>query len=254
MSVTRFGRLPNGSALLAAALSAAAGLLHIAVIRTHLAESTIDGVLMLAAAWLQLGFAVLLLIAPTRVVRLTGALGLLSVAVGWGIARLTGLPFGHSQGMPEDVRLLGTVATVLGVLAAFTALAGTRPGADPTATRGGRSPAPFAAAGVTLAALLSAVLLVTPTGHGGEPGQGDDHHNDTTTGGHDSDPSGERGQGRSGGAHHGPGATDGPTSDTAGAGGGPSTTPATTPAPIAPSSSESPGGVDGHEHAPGDGH
>lgn len=249
MPATRVGRLPNHSALTAAALSAAAGLLHVAVIRTHAAESAIDGVLMLAAAWLQLGFAVVLLVAPTRAVRLAGAVGLWAIAVGWGIARVTGLPFGHSHGAPEDVRLLGTVTTVLGVLAAFAALAGARPGADPTATTGPPSrAAPVAAAGLTLAALLSAVLLLSPTGHGGGGDQADHGHGGAMTGDHGTDSTGGGGHGGSGDGHHDQGATDGPAPGTAGVGEGPGTTPS--PVPTAPPRHELADGDDGHAHAP----
>jgi hypothetical protein len=60
MAVTRIDRLANPTALVAAALAAAAGLLHLAVVRPHLAVTTLDGVLMLLAAWAQLAAAVAL--------------------------------------------------------------------------------------------------------------------------------------------------------------------------------------------------
>ncbi len=193
--VTRVDRVANYTALTAAALSASAGLLHIAVTRTHLAESAIYGFLMLIAAWIQLGFAVALLIAPKRSVRLTGAAALLAIVAGWAISRINGLPFGHSQGVPEEVRLLGTVATVLGALAALTALAGARPRAEPTAATRPPSPIPVAAAGVALAALVSFALLLTPPGHSGGHGGMGAGHSGATNGNHRSGNTGGAGTG-----------------------------------------------------------
>lgn len=235
MPVTSFHQVSNPTALAAAALAAAAGLLHIAVTRTHLAESGLDGILMLVAAWIQLGFAVALLVAPTRLVRIAGAGALLLIVAGWAVARTAGLPFGHSEGAPEEVRLLGTVATVLGGLSGLVALVGVRPASHPTAPAARPpSPAVLAAVGTALVALVSVAIVVSPTGH--------------SSGGSESDAHG----------HSSPGASSGPDHEGLPAGGtsggpgavGEETGGQTPPAAVTPS----PAGGDGHEHAPGEAH
>lgn len=236
MPVTKVDQVANRTALSAAALAFAAGLLHIAVTRTHLAESTLDGVLMLGAAWVQLGFAVALLVAPTRLVRLAGAGALFVIVAGWAVARITGLPFGHSEGAPEEVRLLGTVATVLGALAGLVALAGVRPTSDPTGPAGPPSPGVLAAAGTALVALVSVAIVVSPTGH--------------ASGGHGSDVDGHPSGGASdSGDHH-----EQPASGTSGSAGTDSGTTGSGTTPRAGTPSPRHDGGDGHEHAPEEGH
>ena len=77
-----------------ALLSAGAGIIHLAVLGPHLREFWLFGVFFAAAALAQLGWALLVMMRPSRRVWLAGALGNALVIVVWILSRTVGLPFG----------------------------------------------------------------------------------------------------------------------------------------------------------------
>lgn len=108
-----------------AALSLGAGVIHFAVSGEHYELSWTHGTFFAAVAWLQLSFAIAVVLRPTRrllaagVVLNTGVLGV------WVMSRVWGAPFGPNPWTPEDVGWadalasgfeLGIVALALAVL------------------------------------------------------------------------------------------------------------------------------------------
>jgi hypothetical protein len=108
-----------------AALSLGAGVIHFAVAGEHYDLSWAHGTFFAVVAWLQISFAVAVVLRPTRrlltagVVLNTGILGV------WVMSRVWGAPFGSNPWTPEDVGWadglssafeLGIVALALAVL------------------------------------------------------------------------------------------------------------------------------------------
>jgi len=81
----------RGSVVLLAVLSAGAAVLHFAFAPDHLDEEATHGAFFLVVGWLQLLWALAVLLRPSRRVLLLGALNLGVVAV-WVVSRTTGLP------------------------------------------------------------------------------------------------------------------------------------------------------------------
>jgi hypothetical protein len=89
-----------------------AGTVHAGLCPAHFQESVVFGVFFVVVATLQLVWAGLILVRPSRRLLLAGAIGdLLTVGV-WGWSRTLGIPFGPSPWHPEAVGL-GDVFTGL---------------------------------------------------------------------------------------------------------------------------------------------
>ncbi|HET6951573.1 MAG TPA: hypothetical protein VFI47_14420 [Acidimicrobiales bacterium] len=136
--------------LLAALLGAAAAI-HLAMAPSHLGESAVEGAGFLAAAWAQVGLAVLVVTRPTRTALASSAGVNLALIAAWGVSRTTGLPFGAHRGHPETVSLVDGATVALeaaAVVLAVLLLA--------------RAAAPFArSVGVALAGTVGACALAT---------------------------------------------------------------------------------------------
>lgn len=100
---------------LLAALSAGAGLIHLVMVPTHLAESTADGVGFLAAAVVQLGLAVALATRPTRSVLSVSAAANVALIGAWTISRTAGLPYGSHDGHPADATFVDMACVAMEV-------------------------------------------------------------------------------------------------------------------------------------------
>jgi hypothetical protein len=88
---------------LLAALSLGAGVIHFAVSGEHYDVSWAHGTFFAVVAWLQLSFAIAVVLRPTRRLLTAGVLlntGILGV---WVMSRVWGAPFGSSPWTPEDV-------------------------------------------------------------------------------------------------------------------------------------------------------
>jgi hypothetical protein len=110
---------------LLAALSLGAGVIHFAVSGEHYDVSWAHGTFFAVVAWLQLSWAVAVVLRPTRSLLRTGVFlnaGILGV---WAVSRVWGVPIGPDAWTPESIALsdalssaceLGIVALALAVL------------------------------------------------------------------------------------------------------------------------------------------
>lgn len=108
---------------LAAAASAAAGLVHAAAAGSHSADRTLAAIFAVTAA-VQLGWAALAATRPSRRVAQAGvALGVIAL-LAWLVSRTTGLPLGESLSGREEVGVQdGLAALFAGVSALLSVLA-----------------------------------------------------------------------------------------------------------------------------------
>lgn len=110
----RTGDLASAWAPALAILSLGAGFLHAAVIDGHRGHG-IASQLFTAAAIFQVAWAALVLVRPTRLVVVVGALGNLAIAVGWVLSRTTGISFLSGFEDVEEVGFTDAVTTALEV-------------------------------------------------------------------------------------------------------------------------------------------
>jgi len=98
--------------VLLAAASFGAAIIHAAFAPGHFEEDWAHGLFFAVSAWLQVALAVALVAHPRRWVFRLGLLNL-GVIVVWVVSRTTGLPFGPSSGVAEDVGVPDLIATGL---------------------------------------------------------------------------------------------------------------------------------------------
>jgi hypothetical protein len=101
------------AALVAAAMSVGAAVIHAIVFPPHLAESVLYGVFFGALAVAQLGWAVLVVVRPRAAVLAAGAVGNLAVVALWAVTRTAGIPLGVAAGQREGVGVLDTSCGLL---------------------------------------------------------------------------------------------------------------------------------------------
>jgi hypothetical protein len=116
------------AALVGAALSAGAGVIHAIVIPSHLTEAVLYGAFFAGLAVAQLGWAVLLVVRPKPWVLAAGIAGNLGVVALWAVTRTAGIPIGVAAGQREAVGALDMTCGLLelGVVACCAVLAWTR--------------------------------------------------------------------------------------------------------------------------------
>jgi hypothetical protein len=177
-----------------AALSAGAGAIHFAVSGGHFDLSWMHGVFFAVVAWLQLSWAVAVVIRPTSRLLTAGAVGNALIIGTWVVSRIWGVPVGPDSWTPEAVSFADILATSFeGAIVVTCVAVLVRPAIAQTRL------APKAAGallGVTgLAIAVVSTMALTPSfasdhhggtesaagGHGGA-GHMDDHG--TATGGH----------------------------------------------------------------------
>jgi hypothetical protein len=121
----RDGTIAPGAAVRStlAALSGAAGAIHLVMVPSHWDESVVEGIGFALAGWLQLTFAWIVLVRPRRDLVAAGVVGNLALIAAWVWSRTAGLPFGAHAGHAEeagfvDVTAVGLeIALVLGCAA-----------------------------------------------------------------------------------------------------------------------------------------
>src|SRR5439155_574913 len=86
-----------------AMLSLGAAGIHFAVMSDHFNLTWYHGSFFAATAWLQLAWAVAIVVRPSRRLLLAGIIGNLVVAEIWLVSRTIGIPFGPDSGIAEPV-------------------------------------------------------------------------------------------------------------------------------------------------------
>lgn len=146
----------SGARGMLAALSAAAAVIHLVMVPSHLGESTVEGVLFLVAAWVQVGLAVALFTRATRrVLAITIAANLVFIG-SWLVSRTVGLPYGSHPAHPETVSFVdGACVALEAALVVLAAVLLVRPTAALTRSGSLRLGIPLAAFVVATAAIAS---------------------------------------------------------------------------------------------------
>jgi hypothetical protein len=170
--------LPVAPALryLIAGLSAGVGVIHLAMVPSHMGGWAAEGIAFAVVGWLQLAMALLVVVRPSRLLLAAGAAANVAFVAAWLVTRTSGPPFGPRSGIAEDASSVDvtTVALEMG-LVLLAVLALLRPAAGllsgTFARRGGL-------VGATAAVVLASVVIASPSAR-------DHAHADDTAGGHD---------------------------------------------------------------------
>jgi hypothetical protein len=85
-----------------AALSGAAGAIHLAMVPSHWSESAVEGVGFAVTGWFQLALAFLLLWRPTTLLLKAAVVANMAFIGVWAVSRTYGLPFGPEAWHPHD--------------------------------------------------------------------------------------------------------------------------------------------------------
>jgi hypothetical protein len=159
-------------------LSLGAAGIHLAVMGDHFNETWYHGSFFAGIAWLQLAWAVAIVMKPSRKVLLAGIVGNVVVAEVWLVSRTVGIPFGPNSGASEPAAFADILATVLEVGIVLGSLVLLRPGLTDRPVRTTRAVSGVAGLGALVAAL--ATLSLTPAfasghSHGGTAAAGHSH-------------------------------------------------------------------------------
>jgi hypothetical protein len=161
-------------ATLTAALAAAGGAIHLAMVPSHAGEWLLEGAAFAVVGWLQLGAAVALLRRPTPFLRVVVAAGTALVVLVWLVSRVAGLPVGPEAGALEPVSFVDL--TCAGVEVALL-LALALP--DRFTSRGRARPLAWSAAlGVVV---LSTVAMASPSARDHAHGEAGHAHGEAGT-------------------------------------------------------------------------
>jgi hypothetical protein len=99
-----------------AILSTGAAVVHFAVVAEHLDEWWLTGLFFIVVALFQLVWALLVLLRPSSLVYLSGAVINALVVVTWIVSRTSGVPVGPEAGEPESIGFPDVLATAYEVL------------------------------------------------------------------------------------------------------------------------------------------
>jgi hypothetical protein len=97
------------------AFSLGAGVIHFAVSGGHFDVGWAHGMFFAVVGWLQISWAVAIMVRPTRQLLALAALGNTVVIATWAMSRLWGVPVGPDAWTPEPVSLADALATGLEV-------------------------------------------------------------------------------------------------------------------------------------------
>jgi hypothetical protein len=165
---------------LLAALLVGAGAIHVAMAPSHFGESPVEGVGFLAAAWLQIGLGVAVVLRPSRGVVRAVIVVSSACIVAWAVSRTAGLPFGEHSGHAESVTIVDGLTVVFEVTSVLIATLLSRP------TLRVRSTGLVLASTVGVLALTSAVIASPAArdhaehAHGDHPEEAAHFHTDAT--------------------------------------------------------------------------
>ncbi len=170
--------------LVMAALSAGAGIIHLAMIAPHSQDSSMDGLTMAASGWFQIAIAFAILLRPRRWLLVANIVANAVFLGIWAVSRTSGVPWGSHAGVAEAATAVDQLCAafeVLMIVGSAALLARPRLGA------GLRAPVMALAAGVpalVVVALTTAVLASDAGTHEHDDGHHDEMVEDD---GHDHD-------------------------------------------------------------------
>lgn len=149
--------------MVVALLSIGAAVIYFAVIAQHFDEWWLTGLFFLSIASFQLAWGVLVLIRPSALVYLVGALANALIVVTWIVSRTSGVPIGPEAGQAEAVGFPDALATAfeIALVAVLAALVvGRGPARERTHRQFARAAAGWGTAATvgSLAALALAFL------------------------------------------------------------------------------------------------
>ncbi len=107
--------------IVVSAAGVAAGVIHLAMVPSHAAESTLEAVGFAAFGWVQIVGAIWMLLRRSAPVSAVVALANLTAVALWVWSRTSGLPFGGHAGEAASVTSVDLTAAALGALAALGA-------------------------------------------------------------------------------------------------------------------------------------
>lgn len=149
---------PAGRVLLAV-LSAAAGVIHLAMVPSHWGSSVGEGAGFAVVGWVQVALAVWVLAAPSRtLLRGVMVVNVLAIAA-WVVSRTWGLPIGEHAGHPHDAQLIDVACVAIEVVLVVSSAAWLSKPSLGSQWRGARlalfAVVPIAVLGLATAALAS---------------------------------------------------------------------------------------------------
>ncbi|HLM63223.1 MAG TPA: hypothetical protein VK306_02910 [Acidimicrobiales bacterium] len=151
-------------------LLAGAGLVHLVMAPSHMAESAVEGVGFFAAGWLQLALAVSVVCRPARAVLQGAVVADMAFAAVWAASRTAGLPVGDHAGHAEAVTFVDATTVALELAAVAVAallLARRRPGLP--------SGGPLALAAPLVVVALTTAVVASPGARDHAAGAHGDH-------------------------------------------------------------------------------
>jgi hypothetical protein len=164
-----------------AAVSLGAAGIHFAMIGVHWSEYWLDGAFFAAIAWFQVAWAVGVVMRPSRMLLIAGALVNAGIIGVWAISRTWGVPFGPHSGVAETASFVDILATafegalLLGCLALIL-----RPRLN-TMRASRKAAIPAWIAGLGVVALTT--MAFTPSFADGHMAGGGGHHGGDAAGG-----------------------------------------------------------------------
>jgi hypothetical protein len=158
--VDRATTVVGAASVVVALLSIGAAIVHFAVIAQHFDEWWLTGIFFLSIALFQLAWGLLVLIQPSALLYVAGAIANALIIVTWIISRTTGVPVGPEAGEAEAVSFPDALATAFEVvlIVVLVALLAERSARRPTR---GLPPAAAGFGGAAVVASLTALALVT---------------------------------------------------------------------------------------------
>jgi hypothetical protein len=158
--VDRATTVVGAASVVVALLSIGAAIVHFAVIAQHFDEWWLTGIFFLSIALFQLGWGLLVLIQPSALVYVAGAIANALIIVTWIVSRTTGVPVGPEAGEAEAVSFPDALATAFEVVlvVVLVALLAERSARRPTRHL---PPAATGFGGAAVVASLTALALVT---------------------------------------------------------------------------------------------
>ena len=171
-------RVSTAGRVFLAVLSGAAGVIHLAMVPSHMDSSTVEGAGFAVTGWIQIGLALWVLTRPSRLIlRILMLANVVFIAV-WLISRTFGLPFGESAGHPHDVGFVDLACVA--IEAVLVVMAGVFL-ARPALARDWDGARLAVAAIVPLAVVaLATAALASPSARDHAHSSHDDHAHDAT--------------------------------------------------------------------------